>query len=170
MKTLRKFFLTLALSFILGSAFVSAQEYTRVIKANPFALAFGNFNLTYEKVVKPKASLLFSGNYMYKLLGEDVKAAGIGAGYRYYVTHRKTDVPSGFWITPQAGLGFGKADGSFITTISVGAEVGYQWAMKSGFTVDLGIGPNYSIIAGDTTLETTSGIVPSLTLAIGYAF
>ena len=107
---------------------------------------------------------------MYKLLGEDVTAAGIGAGYRYYITAGKTDVPSGFWLTPQASVAFGKSDNTTITSFSVGAEIGYQWVMKNGFTVDLGIGPNYALIAGDNTLETTSGVVPSLTLAIGYAF
>mgnify|MGYP001222840994 CR=1 FL=1 len=170
MRKINKILLAFTLGLIMFSANSFAQSYNHVIKANPIGLAFGNFNLTYEKVLNHNSSVLFSGSYMYKMFGEDVSAAGLGAGYRWYVTSKKTDVPSGFWITPQAAIGFGKSDETSITTFSVGAEVGYQWAMKSGFTVDLGIGPSYTVIAGDNTLETTSGILPTLTLAIGYAF
>lgn len=170
MRKINKFFLAVALGLIMFATSSFAQSHNHVIKANPFGLAFGNFNLTYEKVLSHNTSVLFSGSYMYKMFGEDVSAAGLGAGYRWYVTSKKTDVPAGFWITPQAAVGFGKSDNSTITTFTVGAEVGYQWVMRNGFTVDLGIGPNYGFIAGDNTLETTSGVVPSLTLAIGYAF
>ena len=170
MKVFNKFFMTLLLSFAFFTTGSYAQSHNHVIKANPIALAFGNFNVTYEKVISPSSSLLFSGSYMYKLLGEDITAAGVGAGYRYYITNKKLDVPAGFHVTPQAALAFGKTDASSITTLSIGAEIGYQWVMKSGFAIDLGIGPNYALITGDNTLKNTSGVIPSLTLAIGYAF
>lgn len=173
-KIKKTFFVILVFSFVfsLGSY---AQERTNVIKANPIGLAFGNFNVTYEKVLNSKSSVLFKGTYAYNLLGTDVSALGLGAGYRYYFTHTKTEVPSGFWVTPQASFEFGsiKDNGNThsFTAFAIGAEVGYQWAWKNGFTLDLGIGPNYTIMnASDYELETTSGIVPSLTLAIGYAF
>lgn len=170
MKAFNRFFVTLLLSFVIFTASSFAQSHNHVIKVNPIALAFGNFNVTYEKVLSQSSSLLFSGNYMYKFLGEDLTAAGVGAGYRYYITNRKLDVPAGFHITPQAAIAFGKSEASSVTTLAIGAEVGYQWIMKSGFAIDLGIGPNYALITGDNTMKNTSGIIPSLTLAIGYAF
>lgn len=177
MKTFSKLkIIVLACSFLFTMNSFS-QEFSNVIKTNPLALAFGNFNATYEKVLNTKSSVLFSANYMYKLFGEDISAGGIGAGYRYYFTHAKRAVPTGFWVTPEAAFAFGnvKANESnvSITTFSVGAQIGYQWAWDSGFTLDLGIGPNYTIINGDldkSNFETTNGILPSATLAIGYAF
>jgi hypothetical protein len=111
---------------------------------------------------------------MNTLFGEDVKTGGIGAGYRYYFTHEKKIVPTGFYVNPQLSLGFGSVESDTnITTFSIGAELGYQWAWESGFTLDLGIGPNYTIISGevdDDDFDTTNGILPSATLAIGFAF
>ena len=176
MKTFNKSLLTLLVCSFLFSVNSFSKERTNVIKANPLGLAFGNFNATYEKVLNSKSSVLFSGNYMFKLLGADVSVGGLGVGYRYYFTHAKTEVPTGFWVMPQARFAFGSLKDKqgvkeSITTFSVGAEVGYQWAWSNGFTLDLGIGPNYTMVNGNkTNLETTSRILPSLTLAIGYAF
>ena len=111
---------------------------------------------------------------MYELFGVKVNTGGIGAGYRYYFTHEKKEVPSGFYVTPQASLALGKTEGdASFTSFAIGAEIGYQWAWESGFTLDLGIGPNYTTISGDVEdedFDTTSRILPSVTLAIGFAF
>lgn len=152
-----------------------SQERTNVIKANPFALAFGSFNATYEKVLNSKSSLLFSGSYAYKLLNTDVSAGGLGVGYRYYFTHAKKEVPSGFWVNPQASFEAGSLTDNgtkhSLSAFAIGAQIGYQWAWASGFTLDLGIGPNYvTMNSSDYDFETGSGIMPAATLAIGFAF
>lgn len=151
-----------------------AQERTKVVKTNPLGLAFGNFNVTYEMVTNESSSLLFDVSYMYKLFGINVNTFGVGAAYRYYFTHASKEIPTGFYVNPQAGLSFGSTEGDVgFTTIQIGAELGYQWAWESGFTLDLGIGPNYTIISGDVDnvgFNSTSGILPSATLAVGYAF
>jgi hypothetical protein len=151
-----------------------SQERTKVVKTNPLGLAFGNFNVTYEKVLNSKSSVLFHAQYMFELLGVDVNTGGLGVGYRYYFTHENKEVPSGFYVQPQTSFGFGSVeDDANFTTVSLGAELGYQWAWPSGFTLDLGIGPNYTVISGDVDdvdFDTTSGIIPSATLAIGFAF
>ena len=77
------------------------QEVREVIKTNPIGLAFGNFNATYETLLNTKSSILFSASYMYKFLGIDISAGGVGVGYRYYFTHAKRVVPTGFWIMPE---------------------------------------------------------------------
>ena len=174
---MRKVFFTLVFGLgLIFSTQVQAQSqeapgYTSVIKTSPLALAFGNFNATYEKVLNEKSSVLFSANYIFSLFGVDVNAGGVGAGYRHYFTYKKKDVPTGFYVQPQVGLGFG-AD---ILTVGIGAEIGYQWAWESGFVLDLGIGPQYTYFnynGDDDDLfdDDAGGILPTLTLAIGYAW
>lgn len=148
-----------------------SQERKSVIKANPIALAFGGFNVTYERVMNTKTSLLFSGSYAFNLLGTEVSAGGLGVGYRYYFTHAKTEIPSGFWVTPQLSFEVGSMEFNgtkeSISAFAIGAQIGYQWAWKNGFTLDLGIGPSYAALNSSDAL---SGIIPTGTIAIGFAF
>jgi hypothetical protein len=165
----------LILSFVFVAMAFGLNAQSNVIKTNPLALAFGNFNATYERVLSTSSSLLVRGQYMYKLLGADVSLAGAGLGYRYYFTHAKKPVPGGFCITPQVQFAFGKITDDMdeeysASTVAFGAEVGYQWVWESGFVLDLGIGPMYTIAKGGDSEDSLSGIMPSATLAIGYAF
>ena len=167
---MRKLILSLALFAIV----VGASAQSNIIKTNPFGLAYGNFNVTYERVLNPSASFLVKGNYMYKLLGLDVSLAGLGVGYRYYITHAKKEIPNGFYVNPQVAFAFGSIkdnnDTSYsATNFGIGAELGYQWVWSSGFTLDLGIGPMYNFVSSDSS-DSANGIAPALTLAIGYAF
>ena len=110
----------------------------------------------------------------YKVIGwEDVKSGGVGLGYRYYFTHLKKEVPTGFYINPQASFSFGSAkvvnsSKESLSILGLGAEIGYQFVWSSGFTLDLGIGPMYSIASSNGL--SASGLLPSATLSIGYAF
>jgi hypothetical protein len=165
----------LIFSFVFVALALGLNAQSNVIKTNPLALAFGNFNATYERVFGTSSSLLVRGQYMYKLLGVDVSLVGAGLGYRYYFTHAKKPVPGGFYINPQAAFSFGKVnddtEGNYsVSTIGFGAEIGYQWLWESGFVLDLGIGPMYTIAKGGNSEDSLSGIMPSATLAIGYAF
>ncbi len=177
MKTSIKFLCAFLFCSVLFSTNSYSQEFRNVIKTNPVGLAFGNFNVTYEKVLDTKSSLLFDAQYMYQLFGTDIKAGGLGLAYRYYFTHAKREVPTGFYVNPQLSYSFGNLEDSNAQKQSfgifgIGAEIGYQWAWDSGFTLDLGIGPNYSIITGDVgdSFDKTSGILPSATVAVGFAF
>jgi len=169
---MKKLFLTLTFVALVFS--LSAQS--NVIKTNPLGMAFGNFNATYERVLGTTSSILIRGQYMYKLLGVEVNLAGFGLGYRYYFTHAKKAVPGGFYINPQVAFAFGSLTNVLdeeisANTIGFGAELGYQWAWPSGFVLDLGIGPMYTFATGGgADAETITGIMPSATLAIGYAF
>lgn len=171
MSKFRKPLLALVLSLCLLSVNSYAQERKNVIKVNPIALALGGFNATYEMVLNSHSSMLFSGSYAFNLLGEDVSVAGLGVGYRYYFTHKKTEIPSGFWLTPQVGFETGSLkDGSnkeSVYAFALGAQIGYQWAWKNGFTLDIGIGPSYANMSGAAS---ASGIIPMGTLAVGFAF
>jgi hypothetical protein len=166
--------LIISLVFVAFAIGINAQG--NVIKTNPLGLAFGNFNATYERVLGTTSSILFRGQYMYRLLGVKVNLGGVGLGYRYYITHAKKPVPGGFYVNPQASFSFGSVyDENDVatsgSTIGVGAELGYQWVWESGFVLDLGIGPMYTFVNSDEAdLEVDSGFLPSATLAIGYAF
>jgi hypothetical protein len=163
----------LLFAFVVLAISLNAQD--NVIKANPLGLAFGNFNATYEKVLNDKSSVLVKASYFYRLLGVEVSAFGVGGAYRYYITNAKKPVPGGFYGQGQVNFNFGSGnvDDFTYTTIGIGAQIGYQWVWDSGFVLDLGIGPAYTILSGETdSFDTTSGgvILPSATLAIGYAF
>jgi hypothetical protein len=158
-------------AFVVFAISLNAQD--NVIKANPLGLAFGNFNATYEKVLNDKTSVLVKGNYIYRLFGVDVSSFGLGAAYRFYITNAKKPVPAGFYAQGQANFTFGSVDEFNYTAIGIGAQIGYQWVWDSGFVLDLGIGPAYTILSGETDSFGSSsggGILPSATLAIGYAF
>ena len=166
----------LILSFVFVAFAFSMNAQSNVIKTNPLALAFGSFNATFERVLNTSSSVLISGQYMFKVLGEEVNLGGLGIGYRYYFTHAKKPVPGGFYVTPQGTFSFGNVkneDGTSTgaNSFGIGAEIGYQWVWESGFVLDLGIGPMYRFLSGTGEAEgNTSGIWPSATLAIGYAF
>ncbi|MBN2758304.1 MAG: DUF3575 domain-containing protein [Bacteroidales bacterium] len=177
--------LILSLVLLLSLSFSGfAQSHSMVIKTSPIALAFGNFNVTAEKTLGSTSSVLFSVSYIYKLLGIEVNGFGAQAGYRYYFTNAKKEIPAGFYVNPQVGyssnkfesidvLGTGETETYKTSSINIGVEVGYQWVWDSGFALDLGIGPKYYTMSGDTeqaSFSGTSGILPSLTFAIGYAF
>ena len=173
---MKRLLLSLAIAACM-TTFADAQSYNNVIKTNPLGLAFGNFNATYEKVLNEKSSVLLSGNYLYQFLGIDVNTFGLGAAYRYYFTYAKKDVPSGFYVNPQIGFQSGSADDDLsYSAFNIGAEIGYQIAYESGFVLDFGIGPNFTSLSGDyedisfTDDGSATTIVPSLTVAIGYAF
>lgn len=169
MKKLIIFLVLIALAF-------GAHAQNNVIKTNPLGLAFGYFNATYERVLGTSSSILIRGQYMYKIFGVKVGLGGVALGYRYYITHVKKPVPSGFYINPQAVYSFGSmndfnGENVSLSTIGVGAELGYQWAWESGFVLDLGIGPMYTFINGQgADISIGSGFGPTATLAVGFAF
>lgn len=171
---MKKLFLISGLLLLMAGG-LRAQAYDNVIKTSPIGLAFGNFNATYERVISESSSVLVSANYFYQFLGVDVNTVGFGGAYRYYFTHAKKDVPTGFYVNPQLGVSFGSSGDSSYGTFSIGAEVGYQWAWDSGFVLDLGIGPSYTNLTGDFEdigfdADGGGAVLPSVTIAIGYAF
>ncbi len=162
---MKKLFLFLII--VVASFTVNAQQ-KQIIKTNPFMLSIGNFNGSYETVLNSKSSVIISGSYIYGLFGEDINIAGFGLAYRYYITHAKKVVPTGFYVNPEISSYFN----SYGFLFGIGAELGYQWAWESGFVLDLGIGPmlRFGGSGGDYDFFGGSPITPTATIAIGYAF
>lgn len=172
---------TLFSIFISIFFFTASYGQTQVLKMNPLGFAFGFFNLRYEKALNTKTSFQVGGNFYSRKFG-DVKTTGFGLDveYRFYITNKKKNVPEGFYIGPNAGFDFNKtedtdtSDGATFSLFGIGATIGYQWIWDSGFALELGMGPQYSILAGkgdglDETVD-YEGFLPRLVFAIGYAF
>lgn len=136
-------------------------RYKHVLKANPITMAFGDFNATWERIVSEKASFTLTGNFITGSFDSDFYGIAITAGYKYYFTHANKPVPAGFYVRPFAGILAGDGEGGF----RLGGQLGYQWVWKSGFVLDLGLGPQ--IIAIEEGVE---GPIPSFFFGIGYAF
>ena len=153
-----------------------AQQANFVLKANPIGLAFGNFNLTYEKPLDAKSSIGIGANYFFKLLGTDVSGFGVNGEYRFYITHAKKESPEGFYVGPSASFSYVSVNDDFsdfsTSTIGIGATVGYQFLWDNRIVLDLGLGPQYSIMIANNDGEAYdfSGFLPRLTIAVGYAF
>jgi len=64
----------LSLAFVVLAFGLNAQS--NVIKTNPLALAFGDFNATYERVLNNSSSLQISGHYMFKLTTTHFQTTG----------------------------------------------------------------------------------------------
>ena len=147
-----------------------------VIKTNPFGLAFGNFNVAYEKVLNRSSSLQFKGRYTYRFLGLKVNVAGLGAGYRYYLTQSRKPAPGGFYINPELAINSGSSGSIRYGTFVIGGEIGYQIASRKGVAFDVGIGPKYTTFFGSyeeldfNGVSSTGVLLPGLTVAVGYAF
>lgn len=165
---------------VLNASLLTAQDDQpgSVIKTNPFGLAFGNLNLAYEKVLSESSSIIVKAKYTYKFLGLKVNVAGIGAGYRYYLSHAKKPAPGGFYVNPEIAYNSGSSGDINYGTFVVGGEIGYQIGSKKGVVFDVGVGPKYTTFFGSYDQLDFNGVdnarasilLPGITVAVGYAF
>jgi len=164
----------------LNASLLTAQDDIpgSIIKTNPFGLAFGNINLAYEKVLSESSSIIVKAKYTYKFLGLKVNVAGVGAGYRYYLSHAKKPAPGGFYVNPEIAYNTGSSGDFKYGTFVVGGEIGYQIGSKKGVVFDVGIGPKYTTFFGSFEQLAFDGLdnaaasilLPGITVAVGYAF
>lgn len=110
---------------------------SHILKTNPILFATGFMNVTYEHALNEKSSV--SGGMGFT--SKDGGGLAAQMDYRFYITHRKLACPEGFFIGPV--LLFIRDDEE---NFYMGALLGYQWIYSSGVSLDLGIGPQYSII------------------------
>jgi hypothetical protein len=152
---------------------VNAQaELPNILKINPISLAFGNFNLSYQRALNDASAIQFGANYWYRILGTEVSGVGARVGYQFFITNRSKPAPEGFYIGPQFGLNSltVKETDEKVTSVGIGLMLGYQWVWESGVTLDLGAGPMYQF-ANETESNTSlEGFLPNITIAVGYNF
>ena len=148
------------------------ENLPNVIKINPISLAFGNFNLSYQRAIGSSSAIQIGANYLYKLFGSEVSGFGLRGSYQFFLTGRAKEAPEGFYIGPQIAYNSFKeklTDVS-VSTFGFGLMVGYQWIWKSGMALDLGIGPMYVIESDSETEESFEGFLPNVIIALGYNF
>ena len=152
---------------------VHAQaEMPNVIKINPLSLAFGNFNLAYQRALSDASAIQIGANYWYNILGTKVSGLGARGAYQFFITNRAKPAPEGFYIGPQMSVNRVNVTetGEKVTTVGIGLMLGYQWIWDSGVTLDLGAGPMYQFANESTNDESVEGFLPNITIAIGYNF
>jgi hypothetical protein len=164
--------LTIAI-VIAGFIGANAQaELPNVLKINPISLAFGNFNLNYQRALSDASAIQIGANYWYNVLGTEVSGVGARAAYQFFITNKAKPAPAGFYIGPQAGINtltVSETDEN-VTAVGIGLMLGYQWVWDSGVTLDLGAGPMYQF-ANETSSDTSvEGFLPNITIAVGYNF
>ncbi|PHN05016.1 DUF3575 domain-containing protein [Flavilitoribacter nigricans] len=166
------FKLAFAIVFCFGCASVSAQS---LIKANPFGLAFGVLNASYEKFVSENASFTLRANfYSRKLAGVRFTGFGAGGGYRFYLSN--SERPKGLYVGPIANIATISTDDDDVSSyalITIGGVIGYQLRLSDRFYLDFNVGPTYGIITGkgidDDFDAFGAGTLPTITIAtVGY--
>lgn len=168
--TLFKF--AFALVLCLGYTSISAQS---LIKANPFGLAFGVLNASYEKFVSDNTSFTVRANfYSRKLGGVRFTGFGAGGGYRFYLSDNER--PKGLYVGPIANIATISTDDNDVRSyalITIGGVIGYQLRLSDRFYMDFNVGPTYGIITGNNINDDFdafgAGTLPTITIAtIGY--
>ena len=98
----------------------TVKKYNQSITANPVALAFGLFNITYEQQISKENSFTAFGSYW--SFG-DWTAVGLGGSYRWYLFQEDKRALEGFSF-----------DG--VTSLAVGGEAAYKFVFDGGFSVE----------------------------------
>lgn len=176
---MRKLFLAIA---ILAISFV-ANAQKNVIKANPLALAFGSFEVGYERVVSESSSIELSMAYSSLKVttskgqsGATANGFGVEGKYKFYFSD---ETPRGWYAAPVVSYSGTSLDSNDekgeISFFGAGAVAGYQWVFgggNSGFALDLNLGAQYASVStsGSITGTNINGFLPKLGLSLGYAW
>lgn len=172
----------LLLIAIVGVGF-TANAQKNVVKANPLALAFGSFEVGYERVVSESSSVELAVAYSslkVNTIGGQVDAKSEGFGvegkYKFYFGD---ETPRGWYAAPVVSYSSTSLDsagesGDF-SFFGAGAVAGYQWVFgggDSGFALDLNFGAQYASISTSGSISSTGieGFLPKLGLSLGYAW
>ncbi|MBS0000948.1 MAG: DUF3575 domain-containing protein [Cyclobacteriaceae bacterium] len=172
---MRRFLVVLCLSMAMGFqgfAQGDGENLPNVIKINPIGLAFGNFNLAYQRALSNSSAIQIGANYWYRIFGANVSGIGTRAGYQFFLTSRTKSAPEGFYIGPQVSFNSinEKETDVSLTAFGVGVMLGYQWVWDSGLCLDLGIGPMYQFASESDTNTSYEGFLPNVTIALGFNF
>ena len=142
---------------LIGFSIKTPAQIKNIIKGSPFPFAIGILHIEYERVLSSGLSV---GGF---LSPYGSGSRGIWTMYKFYITHQSRFVPSGLYIGPN--LGYVSFDESQFPLM--GAQLGYQWAKFKGLTVDLSIGPEYSLISDS---EIFGYPFPFMKFNLGYAW
>ena len=155
-------------------ASVSASESPSAASMNlttaPAGMAFNSYNL--GALFKTGDSLAVGPKAAYSTYSENGNSGtGFGFGAEALVSLNAKTFESGWVLLPSFEYSTASSGGKSVGGITVGADVGYWWFMKSGFNVGVGAGAQYvSLNFEDIGLGSIGGVIPSLMSKVGYSF
>jgi hypothetical protein len=139
-----------------------------LITINPLSMLFGILSMEYEHAFGDRVSLAIGPDLL--LINTNVNAYGLSAALRLFITGQ---APEGLWIGPNMAIAYATSGGATGVGYDIGAQFGYTW-IWGGFALSVGGGVRYQdvevtdgsgyVVAGDKR------VLPSLRLALGYAF
>jgi|GEM_PF-1752864 len=200
---MKKFFVLLAvLSLLVVPASFAADKVTKnvekaikgegvdwakadnVLTTNVGSLLIASLNAHYEITMGKGNGLGFNGSFgWFGIGGWSTMSLGAGAEYNWYFQNH---APNGWFAGPGAGLVFYNAsykDSVTNDSASSGAlgfylngHGGYRWIWDGGFTLDLGLALQYTMLSITVDINGTSqtipigGVGPGLGVNLGYAW
>lgn len=148
------------LVILIWSTTISSQN--TILKTNPFITAFSYLNLSIEKSVTSRTSIYANIGYLGPIFEND-SAVNWGVGYKYYF---KGNGMNGFYAMPRYTSIFVRDEALDV----IGVPIGYQWIFKSGFSIDIGLGPGYYFFRNVEEATFDGQVLPTGLLLVGYAF
>jgi len=163
-----------------SNAAFAQSERPNVARINPLGALVGLGSLSYERAITNKSSFVISPTFgFFKSGGDRLSLLGAAVEYRYYFTGL---APEGTYLAPGIGGIFGTIKNEFderadVRGLTSKLVIGHQWIWKGGFSLDLNGGISYinlkakegSSSSFDNS-DALSGILPALSVGIGYNF
>lgn len=162
------------------------------LKIYPLSILGGfNFFSIERTLIKKITGQVGVGFSSITVMGDKYSTVGMEFQGRYYLK----EALKGLYGGGQFGFGKGQVSTSYLFldnststevnygTLRYGAKVGYQWLLKSGFTLDLNLGYGYrsykykaltdmngNVVYNNFNILRSSGYLPSFGFALGYSF
>ncbi len=156
----------------------SQDTKKNIIKINALGLVFGLGSFIYERQLSESftVSLTPSVGVYNTTIDVDYRTYGIGGEFRYYFLEKPA--PFGLHIGIGGNTLFGNAvydSPSFyykskITGFNAYSNLGFQYILKNGISIDAGGGVQYVRFNLDNSGSISLGILPNAVLSVGYAF
>lgn len=146
------------------------ESLNNVLKLNPFSTILGFTQITYERNISENRNIELGVGLIglgYDIFGVDAKGFNIRAGYKFMLSKNSNNIFKGFYVKPEiffasynkrfdtipflSGLNFNFIKKSSseeeikpyyrsMNTLSLLANIGYQWVLWKRLTIDLNLG------------------------------
>lgn len=175
-----KFARPLVLIVLCNLSFVMAEEARVSVKKNmsisvePASILIGQIPVRYSIGITDTVALGVSAYGQFFAMGSDHKIFGVGGGVDSKFNLSGKNYSDSWYIKPGLYLGYFSSLDIKAPSIAGFVTGGYSWVFKSGFIIDLGLGLQYRHVFVSVRDKLKgfglSGILPSLDLALGFAF
>lgn len=133
------------LAFVVASS-LKAQEVKNTVKINPLSALIRTGSAFFEHKVSSSSSVQLGFAFTGAKLDEDkFRGLALTPEYRYYV---KKNAPNGLYLAPFAKYQHlsltNDTDKGTFNSFGGGLMLGRQWVYKSGFVLDLFLGPAFN--------------------------